>query len=135
MTNFALFIALVAILLAIFFWFLNRDKNIGKKTGNKHKFKNLEEKNAFISDINKLWDLVRKEFSEMHVLNRQDKVLICEIAKLRGEPRERVIIRIDKSNEKKLVMRDEYMVASYPYVPSKQEMRKDFAPVLNIKRP
>jgi FtsZ-interacting cell division protein ZipA len=94
------------------------------------KFK--RDKNVKISDLNLLFDRARSEFSEYTVFKRHDKVLICEISKLRGEPRELVFIRLVSESKSVRISSDgKHLIARYPHVPTKQEMRKDFAQMLN----
>ena len=89
-----------------------------------------EERNEQVSNLNLTWDRARKEFLELSVLKRHDKVLICEISKLRGEPEERVFIRINNRKPKSVRSNGQYLVATYPKAPTKEEMRKDFSSVL-----
>lgn len=117
-----LIIALVVGILTLVTWWTQKPK----------KLKVLKDKNAKISDLNLLYDRTQKSFSEYTVLKRHDKVIICEIAKLRGEPKELVFIRL--VSERKLVRlssNGKHLIARYPHVPTKEEMRKDFAQVLN----
>ena len=99
------------------------------------KQKVFKDKNSKISDLNLLYDRTKKGFSEFTVLKRHDKVMICEIAKLRGEPRELVYIRLVTGRKSVRMSSDgKYLIARYPHVPTKEEMRKDFAPMLNKRR-
>lgn len=77
-----------------------------------------------------LFRTVRKEFSEFKVLKKYDAVLICDVKNVRKEPEEIVFIRIEPNKTKSLEVKGRFMVATYPYIPTGKQMRKDFAPVL-----
>lgn len=77
-----------------------------------------------------LFHTVRKEFSEFKVLKKHENVLICDVRNVRKEPEEIVFIRIEPNKVKNLEVKGRFMIATYPYLPTGKQMRKDFAPVL-----
>jgi hypothetical protein len=77
-----------------------------------------------------LFHSVRKEFSEFKVLKKHETVFICDVDNIRREPEEIVFIRIEPNKLKSLEVKGRFMVATYPYIPTAKQMRKDFAPVL-----
>jgi hypothetical protein len=79
-----------------------------------------------------LFHTVRKEFSEFKVLKKQENVLICDVRNVRKEPEEIVFIRIEPNKVKCIEVKGRFIVATYPYIPTGKQMRKDFAPVLFI---
>lgn len=93
---------------------------------------NIEDKNSKISDLNLLFDRAKKEFAEFNVLKRNDRIVILEREKLGQKAQELVFIRI--ASEQKIIRLGsdgKTLIARYPYVPSKEEMRQDFSQSLN----
>ncbi|MHA3103708.1 hypothetical protein [Acinetobacter sp. ANC 3791] len=91
-----------------------------------------KDKNSKISDLNLLFDRAKKEFTEFNVLKRNDRIIILEREKLGQIAQELVFIRI--VSEQKIIRLGsdgKTLIARYPYVPSKEEMRQDFSQSLN----
>lgn len=91
-----------------------------------------KDKNSKISDLNLLFDRAKKEFTEFNVLKRNDRIIILEREKLGQIAQELVFIRI--VSEQKIIRLGsdgKILIARYPYVPSKEEMRQDFSQSLN----
>lgn len=86
------------------------------------------------SAIKKLFKISSSEFSDFHVLLKNEKVLICEKDGARSEPRELVFISLNPLAQKSIKQSGAYIVAVYRSVPTGAEMRRDFAPILNKYR-
>lgn len=71
-----------------------------------------------------------KEFKRLSIKERNGQILICEIDH-RGEFNELVFVRLNTSSPKRVENKGRFLVASYPYIPSGAEMRKDFGSILN----
>lgn len=89
--------------------------------------------NQKVDSVLELVQRVKNEFRGFIIIEKFGQVLICE-ADTRGLPRELVFIRLNPSEEKLIQAFDKYVKASYKYVPTGAEMRKDFAPILNKYR-
>lgn len=90
-----------------------------------------EQRNQKISAINLLFKHASKEFKEYKVVNKNGKILICELAGARNELRELVFISINPLAEKSIQKNRAYIVAIYCSVPTGSEMRRDFASILH----
>ncbi|MEQ1247072.1 hypothetical protein ABLT93_07685 [Acinetobacter soli] len=80
-----------------------------------------------------LKDRIRSEFNEFLILEKNGQILICE-TDVRGEFNELIFIRLNLSLAKRIENKGQFIVATYPYVPSGAEMRKDFDPILRKYR-
>ncbi|MNV94480.1 hypothetical protein D3C71_1892820 [compost metagenome] len=76
-------------------------------------------------------EIVQKEFSQYHVIERNQTIMICEVSD-GHQPDELVLIRIDPNQKKNMRNFGRRMTFTYPKQPSLWEMRKDFAPYLQI---
>ena len=74
---------------------------------------------------------MQKEFSQYHVIERNQTIMICEVSD-DHQPDELVLIRIDPNQKKNMRSFGRRMTFTYPKQPSLREMRKDFAPYLQI---
>ena len=74
-------------------------------------------------------DMVQKEFSQYHVIERSQTIMICEVSD-DHQPDELVLIRIDPDQKKNMRSFGRRVTFTYPKQPSLREMRKDFAPYL-----
>lgn len=72
----------------------------------------------------------QKAFPRLKIKERNGQILICEIDH-RGEFNELVFIKLNSSSQKRVENKGRFLVASYPYVPSRREMQKDFGFLLN----
>lgn len=98
----------------------------------KPKLKLISDKNERASELNLLFDRAKKEFLGYEVIKKEGKVVIRELTKLRGTPKELVFIRITNEGKSVRVSTDgKQLIARYPDVPSKEEMRNDFLNFLN----
>ena len=76
-------------------------------------------------------EIVQKEFSQYHVIERNQTIMICEVSE-GHQPDELILIRIDPNQKKNMRNFGRRMTFTYPKQPSLREMRKDFAPYLQI---
>ncbi len=74
---------------------------------------------------------MQKEFSQYHVIERNQTIMICEVSE-GHQPDELILIRIDPNQKKNMRNFGRRMTFTYPKQPSLREMRKDFAPYLQI---
>ena len=74
-------------------------------------------------------EIVQKEFSQYHVIERNQTIMICEVSD-GHQSDELVLIRIDPNQKKNMRNFGRRMTFTYPKQPSLREMRKDFAPYL-----
>ena len=77
-------------------------------------------------------DIVQKEFSQYQVIENSQSIMICEVSDNGRQPDELVLIRIDPNQKKNMRNFGRRMTFTYPKQPSLREMRKDFAPYLQI---
>ena len=104
----------------------------GLRKPDKPKLKLISDKNGRASELNLLFDRAKKEFLGYEVIKKEGKVVIRELTKLRGTPKELVFIRITNEAKSVRVSTDgKQLIARYPDVPSKEEMRNDFLKFLN----
>ena len=76
-------------------------------------------------------EIVQKEFSQYQVVERSQSIMICEVSE-GHQPDELILIRIDPNQKKNMRNFGRRMTFTYPKQPSLREMRKDFAPYLQI---
>ena len=74
---------------------------------------------------------MQKEFSQYHVIERNQTIMICEVSE-GHQPDELLLVRIDPNQKKNMRNFGRRMTFTYPKQPSLWEMRKDFAPYLQI---
>lgn len=99
------------------------------------KSRKSKNKNVRISNLNLTFDRAKKEFLELNVSKRHDRIVICEIEKLGGKSKELIFIRlVSEPKTVRLSTDGRYLIARYPYVPTKEEMRNDFSIMLNKRR-
>lgn len=72
-----------------------------------------------------LEQLVRETFSKYRIIEKFGTVMICEINH-RNELDEIVFIRINENGKKSIKQSGKRLVAEYPRIPTKNEMKKDF---------
>lgn len=89
------------------------------------------DKNTRLSDLNLLYDRTRKEFINLEVRKFTDKVVIRENSMFNQDPKELVFITLNPNRRKSVSKKGVFVVARYPHVPTREEMRNDFARVLN----
>lgn len=116
-------LVVIIIIFAVINWTQRETKSRIRKVG--------RDKNSRISDLNLLYDRAKKEFLNLNVGKQIDRVIISENAGVSREAKELVFITLNPSLRKSVSKRGEFVVARYPYVPSREEMRQDFARVLN----
>ncbi len=76
-------------------------------------------------------EIVQKEFSQYQVSENSQSIMICEMSD-GHQPDELVLIRIDPDQKKNMRNFGRRVTFTYPKQPSLREMRKDFAPYLQI---
>ena len=74
---------------------------------------------------------MQKEFSQHQVVERSQSIMVCEVSE-GHQLDELVLIRIDPDQKKNMRSFGRRMTFTYPKQPSLREMRKDFAPYLQI---
>ncbi|MPW45797.1 hypothetical protein [Acinetobacter guerrae] len=89
------------------------------------------DKNSRLSDLNLLYDRAKKEFISLEVRKFTDKVVISEKSLFNKNPKDLVFITLNPNRGKSVSKKGLFVVARYPHVPTREEMQKDFARVLN----
>ncbi|HQV24965.1 MAG TPA: hypothetical protein PLS76_04355 [Acinetobacter sp.] len=120
------FLIIILVLIAVFLVIRWTQENKPKTTRERRLERVSKPKPSELS----LFHSVRKGFSEFKVLKKHETVFICDVDNIRREPEEIVFIRIEPNKLKSLEVKGRFMVATYPYIPTAKQMRKDFAPVL-----
>lgn len=116
-------LVLIIIIFAVINWTQKKPKSKIRKV--------RKDKNSRISDLNLLYDRAGKEFLSLEVKKFENEVVICEKSIFNKDPKNLVFITLNPSLRKSVSKRGDFVVARYPYVPSSEEMRQDFARVLN----
>lgn len=87
--------------------------------------------NQRVSNLNLTFDRCKKEFLNLNVEKINDQITISEYPKLKSKARTLVFITLNPQKAKSISTSGDFVVARYPYPPSKEDMRKDFARVIN----
>lgn len=87
--------------------------------------------NQRVSNLNLIFDRCKKEFLNLNVEKINDQITISEYPKLKSKAITLVFITLNPQKAKSISRSGDFVVARYPYPPSKEDMRKDLARVIN----